>query len=131
VPVEALLTLGEDTVVKATVANSKSKSASVKLRSKTVEVWNAEWSASNVAEAALQASLCQVAQLLNHDNGLYWDLKIETTATLGDLRPDGHGRLFSGKGFRQSVPHLAVLIEVKTPSTSKTEGVGESCVRAC
>jgi hypothetical protein len=124
--INALLRLEPETVFTATEASALS--ASIRMGDETIQVWNESWC--NDLEANIQANLLDIVRLLNvsqpASSCLYWDLSIENTATLGDFKPDGHGRIDRAVAFQRSLPHLAVLVEVKTSSKIKSEGVGKS-----
>ena len=82
-----------------------------------VTVWSPAW-ATATEESTLQAALRRMAPLLNqHSTTLYWDFSIENAATLANLKPDGHGRLGSDASYAKSIPHVAVLVELKTTKT--------------
>jgi hypothetical protein len=90
-----------------------------------VEIWNPSWT--NASEDTLQMSLRAIATLLNadwHSGKLYWDFDSERRPTLGNLKPDGHGRLKRDEVYFNSLPHLAVLLEVKIKGKC-SEGISQ------
>jgi hypothetical protein len=92
-------------------------------RRHTVIAHNPAW-ASVTNEAELQTVLKEtIAPLLNTlSSSLCWDFSIENTPTLRGLKPDGHGRVLEGNVFAKSIPHVAVLVQVKTHLTLASEG---------
>jgi hypothetical protein len=94
-----------------------------------IKLWDRKWlrtahegTEAHLSEKALQQALCTMAPALNQgytEGRVFWDFSISEAATLGTLKPDGHGRLRQEEAYQTSIPHQAVLVEVKTPSTFK------------
>jgi hypothetical protein len=75
-------------------------------------------------ESELQTLLCTMAPFINaHSTQLFWDFTIEQRKTLLGYKPDGHGRRHKEYSYQSSIPHVGVLVELKTSSTL-SKGIG-------
>lgn len=123
-----------------TLQNQSGKAAVVTTRVKgaAITLWSETWKPipkpptgqlGHPQEKTLQKALQAMAPALNRDwklgEKLHWDFGISDMVTLDKYKPDGHGRWQQENGYRLSIPHLAVVVEVKTHSTLK-DGIGRT-----
>eukprot|EP00045_Choanoeca_perplexa_P012546 m.137298 g.137298 ORF g.137298 m.137298 type:complete len:674 (-) comp16051_c0_seq5:807-2828(-) len=89
-------------------------------------VWDAAWKKRDVTELTLQTAIQDMEGLINKlSKKLTWDFRIETLPTINSLKPDGHGRHSTDSTFRTSLPHLGVVVEIKTAANLK-DGIAQA-----
>lgn len=91
------------------------------------------WAHSKTVESALQTAIKELAPMFNglSQRTIFYDFSINGKQTLGDYKPDGHGRTQSSAEHQLNVLQQAVLVELKVKSQLKldnSKGNALSCL---